>query len=87
MNNVEAFYKEHKVRIISLHFVGGDIIYWYYKKITHLFFNVLSKIFKDLTKETGKICNSCLNIIFDIINLIVDFVANIKQLIKIIMIK
>lgn len=83
INTIELFYNEQKEKIISMYFVGGDIIYIdTIKKITHLFFNVLSKAFNCLAKETENICNSCLNTIFDIINLIIDFLKNIKQLIK-----
>ena len=82
MTTVEMFYNELKEKIITVDLVEENIIHIdSIKKITHLFFNILSKIFNYLTKETENICNLCLNNIFDIINLIIDFVKNVKKFI------
>ena len=80
MTTIEMFYNELKEKIIKVDLVEENIIYIdSIKKITHLFFNILSKIFNFFTKETENICNLCLNNIFDIINLIIDFVGDAKK--------
>ena len=83
MNSIEAFYNEQKQKIISVNLVDNNIIHIEaIKKIIHLFFNTLSKIFNFLAKETENICNLHLNKIFDIIILIIDFVKQIIKFIK-----
>jgi len=83
MNSIEAFYNEQKQKIISVNLVDTNIIHIEaIKKIIHLFFNTLSKIFNFLAKETENICNLYLNKIFDIIILIIDFVKQIIKFIK-----
>lgn len=83
INSIKDFYKEQKDKIITMNLTDNNIIYIEtIKKITHLFFNVLSKIFNYLNKKTEEICNSVLNHIFDIINLNIDFIKNIKKYIK-----
>lgn len=83
MMMVEIFYNEQKEKIIAVNLVDENIIdIDTIKKIIHLFFNILSKIFKFLTKETENICSLCLNNIFDVINLITDFVKNVKKFIN-----
>ena len=82
LSTVEIFYKELKEKIITVDLIEENIIYIdALKKITHLFFNILSKIFKFLTKETENICNVCLNNIFDILKLVIDFVKTVKKFI------
>ena len=83
INSIKDFYKEQKDKIIAMNFTDNNIIYIEtIKKITHLFFNVLSKIFNFLAQETEEVCNSCLNDIFNIINLNIDFIRYIKKYIK-----
>ena len=83
INSIKDFYKEQKDKIIKMNLTDNNIIYIEtIKKITHLFFNVLSKIFNFLTQKTEDVCNKCLNDIFDIINLNIDFIKNIKKYIK-----
>ena len=83
INSIETFYNEQREKIISVNLKNGDFIQIEaIKKIIHLFFNILSKIFKCLTKETENICILCLNNIFDIINLVIDYIKTIKKFIK-----
>ena len=83
LNTIEKFYNEQREKIITLNLNNGNVIHIEaIKKIVHLFFNVLSKIFKCLTKETENICNICLNNILDLINLIIDYIKIIKKFIK-----
>lgn len=83
MSSIEAFYNEQRQKIISLNLNDGDIIYIEaIKKIIHLFFNTLSKIFKCIARETENMCSLCLNNILDIINLIIDCIKPIKKFIK-----
>ena len=83
MNSIEVFYNEQKQKIISINLVDNNIIQIEtIKKIIHLFFNILSKIFNFLAKETENICSLYLNNIFDIIKLIIDFIKQIKNFIK-----
>jgi hypothetical protein len=83
INSIEAFYNEQREKIISVNLKNGDFIQIEaIKKIIHLFFNILSKIFKCLTKETENTCILCLNNIFDIINLVIDYIKTIKKFIK-----
>ena len=83
MNSIEIFYNEQKQKIISVNLIDNNIIHIEtIKKIIHLFFNTLSKIFNFLTKETENICSIYLNNIFDIIKLIIDFIKQIKNFIK-----
>ena len=52
------------------------------KKLVHLCFNVLSKVFSVFTKETENKINSCLNDINEIIKLILNFIKLIKKFIN-----
>ena len=83
INYIETFYNEQREKIISVNLKNGDFIQIEaIKKIIHLFFNIISKIFKYLTKETENTCILCLNNIFDIINLVIDYIKTIKKFIK-----
>ncbi len=83
ISSIETFYKEQKEKIISVNLNNVENIQIeVIKKLIHLFFNVLSKIFKCFTYETENTCNICLNNIFDIINLIIDCIKTIKKFIK-----
>ena len=83
INSIETFYNEQREKIISVNLKNVDFIQIEaIKKIIHLFFNILSKIFKCLTKETENTCILCLNNIFDIINLVIDYIKTIKKFIK-----
>ena len=83
VNDIQKFYNQNKDKIISEELKNINVIYFFsIKKIIHLCFNTLSKLFNLLAKGTEQECNIGLNIILDIINLIINFIKIIKKHIK-----
>lgn len=83
INEVENFFNQNKEKMISNDLKNINIVYIKsIKKFIHLYFNTLSKIFNSLSKGTENDCNFCLNVIFDLITLIINFIKLIKKFIK-----
>lgn len=80
---VDNFFYKSKESLIMKYIRDNNIINIdTIKKLIHLCFNVLSKVFSVFTKETENKINSCLNDINDIIILILNFVKLIKKFIN-----
>ena len=83
LKEVDNFYYKAKESLLIRHIMDNNIINMEtIKKITHLFFNVLSKIFSTFTKETEHNINLCINDINAIINLILEFMKIIIKFIN-----
>ena len=82
MNSIESFYIEQKEKIKTSELNYNTIYIGTIKKIVHLSFNILSKIFNFLSKETENSCHMSLNGIFDILDLNIQITKKIKKFIK-----
>ena len=83
MKPVDDFYYKNKESLLIKYIVDSNIINMdTIKKIIHLCFNVLSKIFSAFIKETENKINSLYNDIVDIIKMILNFIKLIKTFIK-----
>ena len=76
------FYKSKESLLMKYIFDNNIINIDTIKKLIHLCFNVLSKIFSVFTKETENKINSSLNDITDIITLILNYIKIIKNFIN-----
>ena len=80
---VDNFFYKTKESLIMKYIRDNNIISIdTIKKLVHLCFNVLSKVFSVFTKETENKINSCLNDINEIITLILNFIKLIKKFIN-----
>ena len=80
---VDNFFYKTKESLIMKYIRDNNIISIdTIKKLVHLCFNVLSKVFSVFTKETENKINSCLNDINEIIKLILNFIKLIKKFIN-----
>ena len=83
IKEIDNFYYKNKESFLIKYIMDNNIINMdTIKKLIHLFFNVLSKIFSTFTKETDYNINLCFNDISNIINLILDLIKIIKNFIK-----
>ena len=83
MKPVDDFYYKSKESLLIKYIVDSNIINMdTIKKIIHLCFNVLSKIFSAFIKETENKINSLYNDIVDIIKMILSFIKLLKTFIK-----
>ena len=83
MKTVDDFYYKSKESLLIKYIVDSNIINMdTIKKIIHLCFNVLSKIFSAFIKETENKINSLYNDIVDIIKMILSFIKLLKTFIK-----
>jgi len=83
MKSIENFYEEQKNKLLSFNLLDNNMISIdTVKKCIHLLYNILSKIFNVLTKETENACKKFLTNLFDILHLIIDFIKNLKIFIK-----
>lgn len=82
MKLVDDFYYKSKESLIIKYIIDNNIINIdTIKKIIHLCFNVLSKVFSTLIKETENKINSLFNDIIDIIKMLLEFIKLIKTFI------
>jgi len=80
---VDNFFYKSKESLLMKYILDNNIINIdTIKKLIHLCFNVLSKIFSVFTKETENKINSSLNDITDIITLILNYIKIIKNFIN-----
>ena len=80
---VDNFFYKSKESLIMKYILDNNIINIdTIKKLIHLCFNVLSKVFSVFTKESENKINSSLNDITDIINLIINNIKLIKKFIN-----
>ena len=83
MKPVDDFYYKSKESLLIKYIIDSNIINMdTIKKIIHLCFNVLSKIFSAFIKETENKINSLYNDIVDIIKMILSFIKLLKTFIK-----
>ena len=83
MKLVDNFFYKSKESLLVKYIVDNNIINIdTIKKIIHLCFNVLSKVFSTLIKEPENKINSYFNDIADIINMQLNFIKLIKAFIK-----
>ena len=83
MKPVDDFYYKSKESLLIKYIFDSNIINMdTIKKIIHLCFNVLSKIFSAFIKETENKINSLYNDIVDIIKMILSFIKLLKTFIK-----
>jgi len=83
MKLVDNFFYKSKESLLIKYIVDNNIINIdTIKKIIHLCFNVLSKVFSTLIKEPENKINSYFNDISDIINMQLNFIKLIKDFIK-----
>ena len=83
MKPVDDFYYKSKESLLIKYIVDSNIINMdTIKKIIHLCFNALSKIFSAFIKETENKINSLYNDIVDIIKMILSFIKLLKTFIK-----
>ena len=83
MKLVDNFFYKSKESLLIKYIVDNNIINIdTIKKIIHLCFNVLSKVFSTLIKEPENKINSYFNDISDIINMQLNFIKLIKAFIK-----
>ena len=80
---VDNFFYKSKESLIMKYILDNNIINIdTIKKLIHLCFNVLSKVFSVFTKESENKINSSFNDITDLINLILNNIKTIKKFIK-----
>ena len=83
MKLVDDFYYKSKDSLLIKYIIDSNIINMEtIKKLIHLCFNVLSKVFSTLIKETENKINSLYKDITDIITMILNFIQVIKTFIK-----